>query len=639
MLTHFDSRGRGRWVFARRSERGADPVHTERNQSTRDSGNSQRKDSEDNNHSKSSLNGTNERKGSRTDPNRFDIESAAAVRVEVSDDDIRVVALESIVPTDGHNIQDFRARESTLKRLLKNKKFVKVKSDGDRRYVRKANGRTSSFCSWVRRLLGLGVEEHNQLRVTSRPILMAQNGREDDNKCEVHKNIYDQQKGRKRVVRPVVCDPPLRTVGLLVRENVHKLPIKVRVPIDGQSKRSSAEVFFNRHKSLKESFNRIPYDKECDRIRRMDDSIVEPPIEKPLTEELRMSMCQTVRHCLPLLKSQDIKVYQSIARGGQGLVFYGEGRVENNKRQLAIKVSLSKDDDFTYELAVMRQLSHHDNIIRLFDIGRDKTNSILVLEMAEGDVMQYMRAMKAKDSLPTMETRRQWTKSIANGLLFIHSSGFVHNDLKLQNILIVRDMKSNELVPKISDFGHSRRAVRLDGTPIRGSVRYGTAYYAPPECLLNKDIEDMRLSDVWAFGLLVFQLVIGRNPFPPFSKLDRRDPVKVKARVQVLRNHNVHLSTRGLTNYSPEERTEFQIFIRRLLEPEVSMRENLDRIIEDKWLEDRNPSENSQTDSSPAISQPLTPPSTPSPSSNAWKLFLIIVLSIIVVSVVLRTSI
>ena len=74
------------------------------------------------------------------------------------------------------------------------------------------------------------------------------------------------------------------------------------------------------------------------------------------------------------------------------------------------------------------------------------------------------------------------------------------------------------MVPKISDFGHSRRAVRLNGTPIRGSVRYGTAYYTPPECL--------RLSDVWAFGIIVFQLVISRNAFPSFSKLDRRDQLK-----------------------------------------------------------------------------------------------------------------
>ena len=260
---------------------------------------------------------------------------------------------ESCVGSD--SIRDSKARERKLKRLLKDKKFVKVKSDGDRRYVRKAIDRTS-FWSRIRRLFSRKVPEHYQLRVRSRPILKAQNGREDDNKCEVHKNICDQQKGRKRVVRPVVCDIPLRTVGLVVREEVNKLPIKGRVPIDGRSKRSSAEVFFFRHKALKESFNRIPYDRECARIGGMDDSIVGPPIKKPLTEELRMSMCQTVRHCLPLLKSRDIKVYQSIARGGQGLIFYGERRVDNESRQIAIKVNLSKDHDFFDELAVMRKL-------------------------------------------------------------------------------------------------------------------------------------------------------------------------------------------------------------------------------------------------------------------------------------------
>ena len=208
--------------------------------------------------------------------------------------------------------------------------------------------------------------------------------------------------------------------------------------------------------------------------------------------------------------------------------------------------------------------------------------------MAEGDLWHCLRAIVIKThSLPSIEDRKQWTKSIANGLIFVHSSGFVHNDLKPQNILMVRDVKTKELMPKISDFGHSRRAVRHNGTPIRGSVRYGTPYYTPPECLLNKDIEDMRVSDVWAFGIIVFQLMVDRNPFPPFTKLDRFDPIKVKARVQVLRNHNVHLSTRGLTLFSQEDRLNFQIFIRRLLEPEVSMRESLDRIVEDKWLEER----------------------------------------------------
>ena len=81
-------------------------------------------------------------------------------------------------------------------------------------------------------------------------------------------------------------------------------------------------------------------------------------------------------------------------------------------------------------------------------------------------------------------------------------------------------------------------------------------------------------------------------PFPPFNNLDRRDPIRVKARVQVLLNHSAHQSTRGLDVFSQEDRQEFQNFMRRLLEPNASIREGLDRIVEDKWFEDRKRSDN-----------------------------------------------
>ena len=66
----------------------------------------------------------------------------------------------------------------------------------------------------------------------------------------------------------------------------------------------------------------------------------------------------------------------------------------------------------------------------------------------------------------------------------------------------------------------------------------------------------------------------------------------MKARVQVLLNHSAHQSTRGLDLLSQEDRQEFQKFVRRLLEPKASMREGLDRIVKDKWFEDRKRSDN-----------------------------------------------
>ena len=492
------SQSHDRSVYVRCSEREVDPVRTEQDQSTRNIEPSQEKSGDDRTEKRDSFNGRDGRNtGQKSDQKDIDWELASGIMLSESEDEIRVIAEDSIIPVDANWISQYGKRTSKVKKLFKSKGYHKVLMDGEYRYVRKVDGDSCPIWSKMLRSFGLRAEQQNQLRVTSRPNLMAQTGREDDTRREVHKYISDQKKGRKREIKQFVCDPPLRNVGLLVRAEAEKWSIKTRAPIDAQSKRSSAEVFLNRHKTLKESFDRIIHDRECARFGQIDDSIFEPRREKPLTVETRRSMCQSVKHLLPLFKSNDITVHRSIARGGQGLVFHGECEVDNKRRQLAIKVSLSKDHDFKDELAIMRQIRQNDNVIRFFDIGKDKTDSLLVLEMALGDVIQCLSAMRTRShSLPSMETKRQWTKSIVNGLRYVHRSGFVHNDLKLQNILIVRDLKTNEISPKISDFGHSRQAVKQDGTPIRGNSLYGTAYYSPPECLAKKDIVDMRLSDV-----------------------------------------------------------------------------------------------------------------------------------------------
>ena len=118
---HVDSRGSGRWVSARRSDRVAVPVRVERDQSTRGRRSSQgfRKNSDE-----SSQNGGNWRKCSGSD-----MELASVVRVEVSDDDIRAIAEDSIVPTDGQKIQDSNGERTKTKGAPKGEKgLLKLKA-------------------------------------------------------------------------------------------------------------------------------------------------------------------------------------------------------------------------------------------------------------------------------------------------------------------------------------------------------------------------------------------------------------------------------------------------------------------------------------------------------------------------------
>ena len=69
----------------------------------------------------------NERKDNHSDQNCLNVDLGSTVRVECSDDDVRVIVIDSIIPTDDHIIQDSRKRESKLERLLK-KKFLLIGS-------------------------------------------------------------------------------------------------------------------------------------------------------------------------------------------------------------------------------------------------------------------------------------------------------------------------------------------------------------------------------------------------------------------------------------------------------------------------------------------------------------------------------
>ena len=182
---------------------------------------------------------------------------------------------------------------------------------------------------------------------------------------------------------------------------------------------------------------------------------------------------------------------------------------------------------------------------------------------------------------------RLWSIGTVSGLRFVHRSGLLHNDLKLDNILMVRDKSTDRLVPKIADSGLSIRCLKEDGNLIRGQSRYGTTNCAPPECLLHQEVEDMRLMDIWAFGLIVYQLVTNHSPFPVFSRTDRLDPLKLSARVDLLMAYEVREHLPGLSRISEDDRQEFIALLSRLLEPNVLQRKSIEVIAKDSWFQQR----------------------------------------------------
>ena len=207
-----------------------------------------------------------------------------------------------------------------------------------------------------------------------------------------------------------------------------------------------------------------------------------------------------------------------LGRGGMGEVY--RARDTRLGREVALKVlpsDLIRDPRraarFESEARTLASIQHA-NIASLYGFDRDGEHAFLVMELVEGiDLAQRM----AQGPVPREEVLRI-AQGIATGLEAAHEKGIVHRDLKPANVKIT---PNGEV--KILDFGLARvaavggegddtgitRTVAMDLTD--EGVVLGTAAYMSPEQARGQKV-DAR-TDVWAFGVIVFEMLTGRRLF------------------------------------------------------------------------------------------------------------------------------
>lgn len=162
--------------------------------------------------------------------------------------------------------------------------------------------------------------------------------------------------------------------------------------------------------------------------------------------------------------------------------------------QDALAVSTLKE-----EARIAMQLSHR-HIVRLHNLQKAGKHYFLVMEYVEGRTFRDVLEVYGK--LP-METVRQVVQVSADALAYAHRHGVLHKDLKPANLLLSKDG-----VLKIIDFGvaclvHAQeRSEHIVGTPI----------YMSPEQIRGETLD--RRTDVYSLGIIVYQLLTGRPPFP-----------------------------------------------------------------------------------------------------------------------------
>jgi hypothetical protein len=198
-----------------------------------------------------------------------------------------------------------------------------------------------------------------------------------------------------------------------------------------------------------------------------------------------------------------------LGRGGMGCVMLA--REEKNGRAVAIKtllpecaVSDKAMQRFMREIDVGAALKH-PNIVTFLDRGSHNGVVYLVTEFIDGS-----DAAKLADSrggqLPCAETVSIISQAL-DALAYAHSQGYIHRDIKDQNILV--SGTGPNLIAKLTDFGLAKSFTQsgMSGVTMAGETA-GTIAYMPPEQLRNfRDVRPQ--SDIYALGMTAYSLLTG----------------------------------------------------------------------------------------------------------------------------------
>lgn len=295
--------------------------------------------------------------------------------------------------------------------------------------------------------------------------------------------------------------------------------------------------------------------------RRPDDNEEESFEELPVIEDASPAYLNKVKIEDITTVLDDIdndKIDEQIRRIGFAIVKEGKplgkgsfGQVRRAVRILdgedsAVKIiELDQEDDynrekrlkdFKNEITTLERLSGNPNIIKL--LGHIIINSKIYIFMELADsktLLDISKSFRKKAARVDEDRARRWFHEICLAVNFMHSRGFAHRDIKMQNILLKKPkrrdgsiIEGRHRVCKLSDFGLSRYYYDKNQGFLRTESYGGTMRYMAPEIIrlhpkctqvakaikMSEDASfDPFMSDIWALGVTLFTLVSYSNPF------------------------------------------------------------------------------------------------------------------------------
>jgi WD40 repeat protein len=206
------------------------------------------------------------------------------------------------------------------------------------------------------------------------------------------------------------------------------------------------------------------------------------------------------------LASYDL--FEEIGRGGMGVVY--RARQLHLDRIVALKMILLGDGAGAEELRRFREetaalASLQDaNIVQIYEVGEDGGRPFFSLEYVDGGNLQE----KLKEGLFSVAKAIAILEILARAVHHAHEHGIIHRDLKPSNVLLTK-----EGVPKITDFGLSKRQAADSSDRTRSGALLGTPAYMAPEQAEGKISAVGRPADIYALGAILYEMLSGRPPF------------------------------------------------------------------------------------------------------------------------------
>jgi serine/threonine-protein kinase len=200
------------------------------------------------------------------------------------------------------------------------------------------------------------------------------------------------------------------------------------------------------------------------------------------------------------------QVITRIASGGMGEVYRAHDAVLG--REVALKVlhtHLAGDRGFVERFrreARAAAILNHPNIVGVYDWGSTEGTYFMIMEFVRG--MNVRSLLTAYERLEPAQVA-EIVLPVLSALDHAHGHGIVHRDIKPENILI-----SEDGMVKVADFGLARAYAESSVSQAEGTVT-GTVQYLAPEQIRGEPADPR--SDLYALGVVMFELLTGRTPF------------------------------------------------------------------------------------------------------------------------------